>query len=517
MVKSDGTDAMPVPLKDEVCVPRLSATDSVAEKLPADEGSKSTLIVQDAPAFNALPQELPVIMKEAAFVPVTLIEVIGRAALPALVRVKAVELPAVPTAWLPKLRLAGVSAACGAAGVVPEPASDDVCVPTASTIDKLAVKLPAAAGEKVSEMVHEAPAASADPQVFAAMAKLLAFVPDREMEVMDNDALPALVRVKVCALLVVPVVTLPKFAVAGVSAACGAGAAVPVPVRVEIWVPTASTADTLAEKLPMLVGEKVMAIVQDLPAASDVPQVFALTMKVFAFVPAIPIEVIESAALPALVRVKVCALPVVPVVTLPKFAVAGVSAACGVGAVVPVPVRAEVCVPTASTTDKLAVKPPAVAGRKVTARVQDLFAASDEPQVLLLTLKLLAFAPLRLTEVIASAAFPALVRVNVCALLVVPVVTLPKFAVAGVRAACGAAAAVPLQVKAMDCWGIGDAKFALRLAVRVSTITGSQVTAMEQLDPAARLLPQLSDSLKPPGLLPEKLKKTTDTATVPLF
>ncbi len=58
----------------------------------------------------------------------------------------------------------------------------------------------------------------------------------------------------------------------------------------------------------------------------------------------------------------------------------------------------------------------------------------------------------------------------------VPTVTLPKFAVAGVSAACGAVdVATALQLKAMDCCAIGDGKLALKLAVSVSTTTGKQL------------------------------------------
>ena len=99
---------------------------------------------------------------------------------------------------------------------------------------------------------------------------------------------------------------------------------------------------------------------------------------------------------------------------------------------------------------------PGADGEKVTEMVHDLLAASEEPQLFALTAKLAAFAPPRATDVIDSAALPALVRVKICAGLVVAVVTLPKLELAGVSKACGAAADVPVQVRATLCGGRGE-------------------------------------------------------------
>jgi len=122
----------------------------------------------------------------------------------------------------------------------PVPESADACVPRASMTDRLAVKLPVVAGENVTAMVQEPPAASVVPQVSAPSWNEEAFAPVRATEVIDRAALPALARVKVWAALLLPVTTLLKFADAAVSAASGAAAgadATPVPVTVEVWVP----------------------------------------------------------------------------------------------------------------------------------------------------------------------------------------------------------------------------------------------------------------------------------------
>ena len=62
---------------------------------------------------------------------------------------------------------------------------------------------------------------------------------------------------------------------------------------------------------------------------------------------------------------------------------------------------------------------------------------------------MLALAPLIAKPVMVRAAFPVLVRVAVCAGLVVPVEAV-KLSVAGVRDATGAGAAVPVPVSATD-------------------------------------------------------------------
>ena len=53
------------------------------------------------------------------------------------------------------------------------------------------------------------------------MEKLPGFAPLSEMDVIPSDVLPVFESVKVCAELVVPVVTLPKSADGGESVACG--------------------------------------------------------------------------------------------------------------------------------------------------------------------------------------------------------------------------------------------------------------------------------------------------------
>ena len=115
-------------------------------------------------------------------------------------------------------------------------------------------------------------------------------------------------------------------------------AAAPVPLRVtECGEPEAESLNVReALRAPAALGVKVTATVQLLPAARLLPQVLLLTTKSPTFVPVTAMLLIESAALPVFDNVIVCAALVVPTFWLPKFRVAGLSAAT---APVPIPVR----------------------------------------------------------------------------------------------------------------------------------------------------------------------------------
>ena len=137
---------------------------------------------------------------------------------------------------------AGVAVTVKSAGATaaPVPVRELVCVPTASVIESAAVKVPAEVGAKVTATVQEPPAAKVVPQVSALSWKEDAFAPVMPTEEIDSAALPALASVNVWAALLLPVVTVLKFAEAAVSAACGAVVteATPVPVSNAVCVPT---------------------------------------------------------------------------------------------------------------------------------------------------------------------------------------------------------------------------------------------------------------------------------------
>jgi hypothetical protein len=193
-------------------------------------------------------------------------------------------------------------------GAVATPVSEHVCgEPGAlSLTESVAVSVPAAVGSRVIEMVHEAPATSVPPQLLVT-AKDALLVPVRLMLVMVSAALPVLVSVAVCAVLLVPVSMEPKSSLAGVSVAAGAAGAVPVPVSVLVCGEPLALSETLrvAVAEPTVAGAKVTEMVQEELAASDAPQVFDVIANSEAFVRPMLMELMVRAALPALARVRV--------------------------------------------------------------------------------------------------------------------------------------------------------------------------------------------------------------------
>jgi hypothetical protein len=121
-----------------------------------------------------------------------------------------------------------------AAAAAPVPISVEVCVPTESAAESVALSVPAIEALNVTLIVQEAPAASEVPQVFAAMAKSDEFVPTRPMDVIGSAAVPELDSVKALAALTAPTGSLPKFAVDGLNAAFAAGGADPTLLSVLI-------------------------------------------------------------------------------------------------------------------------------------------------------------------------------------------------------------------------------------------------------------------------------------------
>jgi hypothetical protein len=112
----------------------------------------------------------------------------------------------------------------------------------------------------VIEMAQLEPAGSVAPHVFAETAKSAGFAPTIETPPIFKTALPVLESVRDIGALVVPSVTLPNAADAGVSEATGVGGAVPVPLSVAVCGEPAalSATDSIAAKLAAEAGVKVM-------------------------------------------------------------------------------------------------------------------------------------------------------------------------------------------------------------------------------------------------------------------
>ena len=160
-------DAVPVPVRLTACglLLALSVTVTFAVRTPVVVGLKLTVMVQLAPAAKLVPQDwLPV--KSPALAPVRAMLVILSAVLPGLVRVAVCEALVVPTTWLPKLRLAGDKVTVPAT-VAPVPLRATLCgLPVAlSLMLSEALRVPAAAGVKVTAIAQLIPAASELPQV----------------------------------------------------------------------------------------------------------------------------------------------------------------------------------------------------------------------------------------------------------------------------------------------------------------------------------------------------------------
>jgi hypothetical protein len=123
----------------------------------------------------------------------------------------------VPTATLPKFRLADESATC----TTPVPESGTVCglFTALSVMDRVPGCAPNAVGVSVRPMLHESPAPSAPELGHVVNGALMAYgLPapsDSEDILIDNN--PLLVSLTVFTALALPIATLPKFSETGVS------------------------------------------------------------------------------------------------------------------------------------------------------------------------------------------------------------------------------------------------------------------------------------------------------------
>src|SRR6185437_10033173 len=174
-----------------------------------------------------------------------------------------------PTAWLPKVRLAGSSdRPC-----TPEPEAEIASVgapPPPTEMEVLAG--PAAVGVNTTLMVHAAPAARLVPQ-------LLDWVNAGAEDViarLDTAAVPWLLTETVCADEGSPTVWLPKLIAALERVSPGA---MPVADKASAWVPRLSWRASVAVSAPATDGVTATWKVQAAWAASDAVQVELETAK----------------------------------------------------------------------------------------------------------------------------------------------------------------------------------------------------------------------------------------------
>lgn len=208
---------------------------------------------------------------------------------------------------------------------------------------------------------------------------------------------------------------------------------VPVPLSATFSVPFAALLLTVrfAKTAPFAVGAKVTLAVHEAPAARELPQVVVSWNGA-----AVETELIDAAAVPVFLIVTVCAAVVEPTASLPNATEVGVAVNVSVAALVPVPDRATVSVPSVALllTVSEPEAAPAAVGLKDTVAVHDAPEARVLPQVL--------DSPNgdpALIELIDADAPPVLVIVTFCPALVEPTVWLPKDTEVGdaVRVAVG--------------------------------------------------------------------------------
>ena len=96
-------------------------------------------------------------------------------------------------------------------------------------------------------------------------------------EIRVSATSPELVRVTCWAVLAVFSCWVAKVRLAGLRASVAG--AVPVPLRAAVCVPAPSTTVSTPVRVPEAVGLKAIATVHPTPAASEVPQVFAVRRK----------------------------------------------------------------------------------------------------------------------------------------------------------------------------------------------------------------------------------------------
>jgi hypothetical protein len=209
--ESEATGPIPVPDRETegAVPPALVFTVTLPVRAPRAVGVKVTLMVQEAFVASVLDPvgQLLNWAKSPTLVPLSAMLLMLSGAAPVLVTVIVCAAVVVPTNWLPKARLVGVTVTA-AEGVLPDPLRGTFWVPVGSlsVITTVALRAPVAAGLNVTLMVHDALIA----RVLDPVGQLLVWVkspglvPPNPMLLMLRGAVPVLFTVIVFAALVVP-------------------------------------------------------------------------------------------------------------------------------------------------------------------------------------------------------------------------------------------------------------------------------------------------------------------------
>jgi hypothetical protein len=206
-----------VPARATVCgLPlALSVKVTLAVNGPLATGVKVTLMAQLAPAATLVPQLL-LCAKSLGFVPASAMLVMLNAAVPELVNVTDRAVLVVPTAWLPKARVAVDSLAEGSSTPVPDNGRLKGSGRKVHLTDMSPVTLPLAAGVKLTSKVVCWLACSVTGDTRPSKLKPAPFTIAWEISTL---VVPVLVIVTARVLLV-PTATLPKLTLAGLMLIC---------------------------------------------------------------------------------------------------------------------------------------------------------------------------------------------------------------------------------------------------------------------------------------------------------
>lgn len=259
----------------------------------------------------------------------------------------------------------------------------------------------------------------------------------------------------------------------------------------------------LALRAPVAAGVKVMLTVQDAEAARLVPQVLAEIAKSAALVPEIEMPAMAMAAVPVLLNVTDWAGLVDPSVVAAKAKLDGATLAL---AATPVPDNATVCglFPAESLNVRVALRGPAAEGVNAMFTVQLEEGARVDPQLEPERTKSDAFVPVMEALMPEIAAAPLLARVTVCIGLVEPRFVALKESDEGLTVA-ELCATVPVPERETVSGDWPELSVNIRLAWRVPAAVGAKTKVAVQLEPPARVAPQVLLAIrKSPASGPER-------------
>lgn len=257
-----------------------------------------------------------------------------------------------------------------------------------------------------------------------------------------------------------------------------------------------------AERVPVADGVKLMLTEQLAEPARLEPQVLAAMVKSEALAPEMAMLAILIGAAPPLVSVTDCSELVEPTAIAVKVNVPGSTLAF---AARPVPDNITVCglFAAESLNVRMALRAPAPDGVKATLTVQFEEEARAVPQVVPSTTKSVEFTPVMEVLIFEIPVAPLLRSVIVCARLVEPRVVAPNESDEGFTAAV-LAGTMPVPDRKSVAGEWLELSVKITLAWRIPAAVGAKINVAVQLDPAARVVPQVLLTIeKSPGLAPE--------------